>query len=346
MFKKAVVKLAAIYSFLFFVLFLIFSVALYTYVKNSFTQGYITEVHQRFLHDSGPFVNRGIRTEFSIEYNSNLLDKSTQVTLENLRRSLIAVNILLFFLIPPIAWVLAYKSLSPIQDVFKRQKQFVSDVSHELRTPLAIAQNEIEVTLQHERDNAYYIRTLGSLKEEIIRLSDLTKNLLLLAQHEHVRQKISMEDVEVVDVVNKARAALSKKIEEKNIRFVLQLPENNIIVYGNKSFLGQLFYNLIDNAIKFSPEERTITAAVNDKKQNVEISIHDEGAGIAKENLEKIFDRFYRVDESRTVTKGYGLGLAIARMIVELHHGSLSVDSQTNKGSTFTVALTQKHKVS
>jgi len=339
MFKKAVVKLTAIYSLLFFILFLTFSVGLYAYVKNTFGQRYTTQVHQRFLQDFGPFAAQGIRARFSIEYNNVLLDKSTKVTLENLRRSLIAVNVLLLFFIPPIAWVLAYKSLAPIRDVYQKQKQFVSDVSHELRTPLAIAQNEIEVTLQQERESSYYVRTLGSINEEIIRLSDLAKNLLFLAQHEHASRQIPMEDIEIVDVVSQALASLRKKMEEKNLQQELRLPEDNIIVRGNKSLLGQLFYNLIDNAIKFSPDGKKISVAITDKKQRVEIAVRDEGLGIAKEHLEKIFDRFYRVDASRTTTKGYGLGLAIARMVVELHHGSLSVESESSKGSAFKVVL-------
>jgi signal transduction histidine kinase len=261
------------------------------------------------------------------------------LTLENFGKGLVVVNIFFLFLIPAVSWVLARRTLAPLQLNLQKQKQFVSDASHELRTPLTIAANEIEVTLQQDRPLAYYKKALNAVKEEVSRLSTLVTSLLLLAQHENSSAKVVTSDVEIIDVISKAVASLARKFEEKKIRSQIHFPEENVVVKGNATMLEQLFTNLLDNALKFSHEQTIITVSIEKKAHEAEISIKDEGMGISKEDQAKIFDRFYRVDSSRTQTKGYGLGLAIAKTIAEFHCGAITVTSTPGKGSIFTIIL-------
>jgi signal transduction histidine kinase len=339
MFKKAVIKLTLLYSFLFFSLFWSFSFGLYAYLKNSFKEGYVTQVNERVHHEINAEGAVESSEQFFIRHSSAVLDKSTELTLENFRKGLILVNTFFFVCIPPLAWVLVMKTLSPVYDIIEKQKQFISDASHELRTPLTVATNEIEITLQKERPPAYYVRTLNALKEDISQLSELATNLLLLARHEDSSQPVKMQKVEIVDVLTKILAEYSKRFEEKKVRYQMDFPEENSMVKGNATMLERAFTNLIDNALKFSPEATTVTVSIEKKRQHVEVSIRDEGVGIAKEHLSKIFDRFYRVDASRTQTKGYGLGLAIVKSIVTLHGGTIALRSTPGEGSIFTVSL-------
>ncbi len=339
MFKRAVLKLTCFYSFLFFLLFWSFSIGLYAYLDHTFKQGYVTQVKERVRHEVGKTGAYQSFTEFSVEHSNTFFNKSAEVTLENFRKGLISVNLIFILFIPTVAWLLAKKTLSPIRDILQRQKQFVSDASHELLTPLTIISNEIEVALRQQREMSYYVRTLDTIKGEISRLSGLVSNLLILAKHEDTVQSIPMQEVELVDVVGRAVSACARKFQGKAVRYTVNFPEENIVVKGNNTMLEQLFTNLLDNAFKFSPADTNITVSMQKKGRHAEVSIQDKGIGIPKEEQEKIFDRFYRIDTSRTQTQGYGLGLSIARTIVELHGGSIDIHSYAGRGSTFTVTL-------
>ena len=339
MFKRAVLKLTFLYSFLFFILFWSFSIGLYAHLSQSFKQGYVTKVKERVRHEVNKSGLYQTVTDFSIEHSNTFFNKSAEVTLENFRKGLVLVNLLLLFGIPIISWLLVKKTLSPIREVMQKQKQFLSDASHELLTPLTIAANEIEVALKQQRETSYYVKTLDTLKGEVSRLSTLVSNLLILARHENTSQPISMHEVEIVDLISKVVAALARKFEDKKVRYTINFPEENIVVKGNATMLEQLFTNLIDNAFKFSPVDKSIEISIQKKRQHAEISVQDHGIGIAKDEQQKIFDRFYRVDTSRTQTKGYGLGLSLAKTIVEVHEGSITLHSEPGKGSMFVVTL-------
>jgi len=339
MLGKTVFKLTVLYSFLFFVIFWSFSLGLYLYLQQSFGQGYVATVNERMQRSVRNNWTYQTFSEFTVMHSDAIVNTSRQVALEHVKKGLFIVNGVLFILIPAVAWLLVGRSLSPMRTILERQKQFVSDASHELLTPLAIAANEIEVTLRQERTANYYVTTLKALKEDILRLSHLIKSLLMLTQHENSTQPLAMQTVEVIDVIGRAIELLTPTAKLKNIRFSIQFPEENVVVNGNNAMLEQLFRNLLDNAVKFSPADKEITVSVVKKKHQVDIAIRDSGPGIPQEYQQKIFDRFFRIDASRSETKGHGLGLAIAKTIAELHHGTITVHSQISKGSTFLVSL-------
>jgi len=373
MLKKVVIKLTLFYSCLFLLLFSLFSYGLYAYLKNYFKEGYVRQVNERARNEikqeqsgeSGVFIphlpeypaaccgdecyeeilSAGSNTPqesagfISAAQSRAVFNKTMELTLENFRRGHTLVNAIIFLCIPVFAWFLVVKTLSPVYNIIEKQKRFISDASHELRTPLTAAANEIEITLQQERPPAYYVRTLIALKEDIAQLADLATNLLLLASHEGNAEPVKMQKVEIVDVLTNVIADYAKLCAEKNVRYQINYPEDNCLVKGNAPMLKRVFTNLIDNALKFSPKDSNITVSIQRKRQKVEIIIQDEGIGIAPEYQGKIFDRFYQVDVSRTQTKGYGLGLSIVKTIVDLHKGSVELNSIPGKGSIFTVSL-------
>jgi len=212
-------------------------------------------------------------------------------------------------------------------------------VAHELRTPLSIMSGELEVALRKERTPADYQQVLNSSKQETDRLIELSENLLFLARADQGRQAIEFEKVDITDLIGSVIAGLQAQSTKQEIAIHFQPEEEPTFVEGQPGMLTRLFLNLIQNAIQYTPSHGEIWISLSTGKQYVEVEVRDTGVGIPPEEQEKIFNRFYRVDASRSQTKGYGLGLAICKSIVELHHGRITVRSALRKGSTFTVIL-------
>lgn len=327
MFRKANIRLALFYSFLFLCLFWAFSIGLYVWMENSFGAGYIADVQQQNL--GGEFDQR----------DTTIATTAGEVALERLRNILLVLNIGLVVIIPGVAWLMTRRTLAPVQHIHEQQKQFVSDVAHELRTPLSIMGGELEVTLRKERTPADYQQVLTSSKQEIDRLIELTENLLFLARADQGKQAIEFEKVDITDLIGSIIASLQAESTKKKIAIRFEPEEEPTFAQGQPAMLRRLFFNLIHNAIQYTPSQGEIWISLATGKQYAEVKIRDTGVGIPLEDQEKIFNRFYRVDPSRSRTKGYGLGLAICKSIVELHHGSITVRSALKKGSTFTVML-------
>ncbi|MCL4339375.1 HAMP domain-containing histidine kinase [Patescibacteria group bacterium] len=334
MFKRSVIKLTILYSFLFFLLFWTFSLGLYFYLDRSFGKNYIANVKERAQNG-----NLGKPLRPFIEEDETLILKATEVTLENIREALLIINSILLFFIPVASFILAKQTLSPILTMLEKQNQFVSDASHELRTPLTIAASEIEVALQQKRSIPYHEKTLRTINGEIARLATLVRNLLILAQHDDTAFRTTMQELDIADPVGRAVASRRFFFKKNNISCKVKYPPESITMKGNSSLLEQLFTNLIDNAIKYSPSNTAITITIKNKNKQASVSVKDMGKGIPKEDQERIFDRFYRSNSSRWQTRGYGLGLSIAKTIAEIHNGNLTLHSAIGKGSTFTASF-------
>lgn len=331
MFKKAEIKLTIYYSVLFVFLFWVFSSGLYIWMNNSFGEGYISKVEHRQGQEDTDVISK----------DSKVVTIAGDVAMDQLLNTLIILNVGLLFIIPLISSFLAKKTLLPVRVAHEKQKQFVSDASHEMRTPLAIISGEIDVTLTKKRTAEDYRKTLVSTREEIKRLSNLVENLLFLAKDDQQGIRLSFQTIDVTDLINKVKQSLQSKSSKKKITISLHVAESmdSPMVTGHEILLRQLFYNLIDNAITYTPTNGKITISLSELKNTIVIAIADTGVGIAKEELDKITSRFYRTDASRSETKGYGLGLAIVKSIVKRHHGKLLINSEKDKGSTFTVIL-------
>lgn len=300
----------------------------------SFGEGYITQVKNR---QGSNVVDDDLIQPGNT--NAKIVTIVGDVALDQLLRILLTLNGSLIFVVPAISWYLAKRTLNPVQKIHEQQKQFVSDVSHELRTPLSIISGELEIVLKKERTINEYKKTIISNKEEVARLNKLVENLLFLAREEQKKQALQFESVDITDTVSTSIATLHKNAQNKHQKIIFVPPHDSIALKGSESLLRQLFINIIDNAIKYTPTKGIITITIHTKDKNVEIAVKDTGDGIGNEHKTKIFDRFYRADSSRSEIKGYGLGLSIAQAIVKRHHGSISLTSQVGHGSMFVITL-------
>ncbi|CAN5145120.1 HAMP domain-containing sensor histidine kinase [soil metagenome] len=333
MFHKAQLKLTIFYSSLFLLLFWLFSFGLYVWMDSSFGEGYISQVQQR---QQGKYQGKIDDMKVSV------IAIAGDVALDRLLTILLVLNSGLLIVIPITSWFLAKRTLSPVQKIHEQQKQFVSDSSHEMRTPLTIMSGEMEVALKKTRTVEEYKAIIVSSKQETDRLIQLVESLLFLARDDQGKQLVSFKPVDITDVVSSVIAGFKKQIAGKKLVVHFTPPQESVLIQGNESMLKQLFFNLLENSIKYTPEKGTIIVSLELKKTVFVIAIKDTGIGIDHKDQETMFDRFYRVESARSEIKGYGLGLAISKVIVERHKGLLFCDSSIGKGTTFTVELPLK----
>jgi len=226
----------------------------------------------------------------------------------------------------------------------ERQQQFVADAAHELRGPLAAMQSSLEVGISQNRTADAYRDTLADVLEEARHLSKLSNDLLLLAETGDETSVRPREEIDLTAIVRQTIAMFGGVAEERSVGLVLNPPAANVKLHGDASQLRQVFGNLLDNAIRFTPEGGRVTVSVGagEAGRQAVVTVADTGCGIAPEHLDRVFDRFYKADASRTrsdTARGGGLGLAICRSIVERHGGSIAVASTPSRGTTFTVRL-------
>lgn len=232
---------------------------------------------------------------------------------------------------------LAKRTLQPIQDMHEAQSRFTSDASHELKTPLAVMKTELELAL---RDNSMkeedYKSFISSSLEEVDKLSSLTHNLLKMSRLEHEDIKLDSK----VDLAKETARVIELLDTKKRVEFTPA--KQRWFAKGNESMLRDVCMVLIDNALRYSPPESQVKVAIKQSAKFIKLSVSNAGEGISERDAEHIFDRFYRADTSRTsqkTSKGYGLGLSVAKRIVDLHDGEITLVSKPKHETTFTVSL-------
>lgn len=254
--------------------------------------------------------------------------------------SLLELNGIILLVSGTLGYILAGKTLTPIQKMMEEQKRFVSDASHELRTPLTALKSMLEVGL---RDKKMTVKDARKLIKESIeesdKLNNLSSSLLELARLDGNGKKLNFEELRVSDVVTEAIKKIKPKSEKKNISIVKKT--NGVKIKGNKEKIVELLLILLDNAVKYSSNNTKITIKAKEIRNQAIIKVIDHGIGIPPEDLPHIFERFYRSDSarSRQGEGGYGLGLAIAKKIVAEHSGKIIVKSVLNQGSEFKIIL-------
>ena len=245
--------------------------------------------------------------------------------------------------------------ITRLDQSFRQMKQFSSDASHELKTPLTILRGEVEVALRKERTSPEYQRVLMSNLEEINRMSQIVEDLLLLSRADNGEILLNRKKINLSEILNEMIPQASLLARHKDLRIQAVLPEETISILGDHLRIRELFLNLIENAIKYTEEgglikvlltkENHFSAMEQQERREsdngfAEIRVTDTGIGIAKEDQEHIFDRFFRVDKARSREQGgSGLGLSICKWIVDAHRGKISVESEPEKGSSFIVKL-------
>ena len=226
----------------------------------------------------------------------------------------------------------------------KLKSEFISNVSHELKSPLTSIRMMTEM-LHHkrveteERKSAYY----SAMMEESEHLSHLIDNILDFSRIEEDRKKYDFVDVDLDELLRKFLESTRASLTEPDFDIRYDPPDHAPVIRADKNAILQVFYNLIDNAIKFSGDSRQIDISISTEGEEVLFSVKDYGAGISAREQEKIFERFYRGDETQKQgINGSGIGLTIVRKIVEVHNGTIDVESEVGKGSTFTVRLPRR----
>jgi signal transduction histidine kinase len=229
--------------------------------------------------------------------------------------------------------------LQRLDSAFDSQKQFVQDASHELRTPIAIAQTNIEVLeMEPAATIKDYQEIIKVLKLSLERMNNISSSLLLLS--ENASAKSNWQQVDVTALINEVLAETRAEAKAAGINLEFTAPAEEVIIRGDAFRLKQVVVNLVDNAIKYNRPGGAVTISVGHEDGSGVVEVRDTGIGIAPADQKFIFERFYRVDKSRSREKGgSGLGLAIVKKIVEDHSGNITVESTPGQGSTFRIFL-------
>ncbi len=236
--------------------------------------------------------------------------------------------------------------LDSLEQSFEQIRKFTADASHELKTPLTVLRGQIELGLQQERSPEEYQDILVSALEEIGRLSKITSNLLMLSKADVGQVQVNWEKVDLRELVGEISEGLSMLASEKNVSLEWPKETEPLEVEGDRVRLSQLVINLVDNAIHYTEPGGAVTVRTGAANAFFAfIEVRDSGIGISKEDLSKIFDRFFRADKARTRREsGSGLGLSIVKWIVDVHGGKIEVQSEPGKGTSFTVFIPYKRK--
>ncbi|HJQ70428.1 MAG TPA: ATP-binding protein [Blastocatellia bacterium] len=230
--------------------------------------------------------------------------------------------------------------LSKLEQAFARERRFTADASHELKTPLAVLRGDIEVALRRERATDEYRRVLTSSLEEIARLTKLTDDLLTLARSDAGETMLELEPISLDRLASEAYNFLQPLASSASVALDYNPSAVPVVVEGDQKRLKQLFVNLLDNAIKYTPAGGSARLALDREGEAAIIEVSDTGRGIPAEALPHVFERFYRQsDPGDGRVNGFGLGLAISKWIVEAHGGNIEVSSHPGSGSRFRVSL-------
>lgn len=333
MFESARLKLTAWYLLIITLISLLFSVAFY-HASTREIERLINRLEFRQEFPGRPVPDRRFLFE-----NPNLPNLEE---LEQSKRQLMFMLLLINSGVIAVAGVAGYflagRTLRPIKEMIDEQHQFISDASHELRTPIATLRAEMEGSLLEKHISDKQARTLiSSNLEELGTLQGLSNNLLQLAQVDTVGLEKSMQNLSILEVIKAAERKVKLLANKKQITLKTQSKE--YVVSGDKASLIEALVILLDNAVKYSPTKTTIIISTKENSRTVTIEVKDQGIGISEKDLPHIFERFYRADASRSKTEGYGLGLSIAKKIIEGHHGTIAVKSNENQGTTFSITL-------
>lgn len=334
MFSRTLFKLTALYLGIMMAICIIFSVPIYQLSVNELNHSLrLPEPVFDILRNEEDY-DSSVRKQVAQEYQ-----QLYQHAKKRILNRLVLVNFIILVGGGFVSYYLAKRTLLPIEEAHESMKRFTADASHELRTPITAMQTENEVALMDSKLTLAAAKDqLKSNMEELSKLTLLTEGLLRLARLEG--GDLPKEKISVNLIAEQAIENIVVVASKKDIKFKKALKTKDS-VHGDSASLVEAVVILLDNAIKYSPKSSFVNVQTLHERGSALLKVTDKGPGIGKVDQEKIFERFYRGDASRTKSAagGYGLGLAIAKNIVTAHGGSITVSSRVGKGSTFTIKL-------
>lgn len=337
MFQSARIKLTAWYLLMIMVVSFFFSAIIYRAISFEL---------ERFEHMQRKRIEMRLQEdpEFAprTPFGRRLPPPSPELLKEAETRvlyTLLGINAGIFVIAGGVGYFLAGRTLRPIGEMVDEQNRFISDASHELKTPLTSLRTAFEVYLRDKKPTVAEASLLISESlEDVKRLQSLSESLLTLTHYRTRNGHIPLEPVALREVIQKAKRTMHPLASDAAITIVTDIPVG--MVMGDRHGLIQVFTILLENAVKYSPKKSTIRITAATTGSLIKVAIVDQGIGIDAAALPHIFDRFYRADSARSShTGGYGLGLAIAKQVIDLHKGTIDVHSVPGSGTTFTVTL-------
>jgi two-component system sensor histidine kinase CiaH len=296
--------------------------------------------------DSGQFKLDGSHWIFNVQTTNEgtmtvFLDITAQQDiLTNLIYTFTVVGSVMLIILFFTSRFFANRSITPVKEAFDKQKQFIADASHELKTPLTIINTNADVLLSNSEDTIHnQSKWLHYIKSETERMTRLTNDLLYLTEMDNSKSRMIFTKFNMSEAVENIILTMEAIIFEKHVSLHYDI-EPDLTVQGNNEQMKQVVMILLDNAVKYTNPKGSVTISLKKQQNDVVLSVTNTGEGISSEHLTRIFDRFYRTDASRVRKQGgYGLGLAIAKSIIEQHKGEIYATSVVGQSTTFYVRL-------
>ena len=341
MFKSARLKLTLWYLLIIMVVSISFSTFIYFGSTREFDRALRIQEY-RIEHPQGIIipVARPIWQNDDVPFSRSPDQQVITEAKGRIAEGLVGINIVILIFSSLAGYFLAGRTLRPIKNMMDEQNRFVTDASHELNTPLTALKTSIEVNLRNKNFNLEDAKnTLISNLEEVNNLQLLSDELIKITQYQKPNGNFQFENTSIKEIID---ASVSRVLPiAKNKKIEIKTKIINQQINAEKRSLIELITILLDNAIKYSPSKKEINILTEKTDHKIKIIVKDNGFGIDKKDLPFVFDRFFRADASRSKQKvsGYGLGLSIAKKIVEFHNGTISVESGINKGTKFTIVL-------
>jgi signal transduction histidine kinase len=334
MFNQARIKLTVFYLIIIMLISGLFSAVVYNLTTQEIDR--IEKMNRVRMEGEPLFIQLQTPNKKIIFISPEVIEESKH----RLQLMLLAINLGILTLSALGGYYLAGRTLRPIQEMVNQQNQFITDASHELKTPLTALKTEIEVSL---RDTKLSLtdakKLLKSNLEEVNSLQSLSESLIKLSYNPSLLQKNYSENISLKEESDLAIKKIQSLAKMKQIKI-----DNKIggqYIHAARGTITDLMTIFLDNSIKYSPEKTTISLFSSTTDGVVLISIKDQGIGIKKADQSKIFNRFYRTDESRSKSpaNGYGLGLSLALKTIKSLEGKIEIESELNQGTTFTIVL-------
>lgn len=342
-FKSARIKLTAWYLIIIMLITLFFSVLVFRGVSISTRNAlylHNLKVERRLKEHRGRNDLLGPQERFQEPLSKETISETMEEVEKKILTTLGVINLVILALSAVLGYLLAGKTLKPIEEMTEKQKKFIADAAHELKTPLTSMKTYLEVNLRKKDLKLAQSREImQNTVEDIDSTSMLIESLLKQSRYQNYSDGNEFEQVELLTLISKAATKFGSRAEEKNV--TIKVEGDEATVQGNKKALSELFNILLDNGIKFSEKNGQVNINLTKGSKNAIIRVSDKGIGIEEEDIAHIFDRFYVSSKSRSKGErdGFGLGLSIAKEIVKMHKGTISVESELKKGTTFTIRL-------